>query len=298
MEFYDDFELCSCCGKRFNYKDFVVYQNVYAGEIQLCPDCFNQNPRSELEWAGNKKEKYNLFKSPEKEDNMFIGFELEMGLDDEEEFYDLTKESFYKRNNREFLFFKSDESLGSDYIDDFLFEIVSHPANLDFHKENLKKMFDGLKGKAFYNETMGTHLHVNKEYIGSNLKRVHRMTYKMDYILSKFKNEILMYFNRDVDTCDEYAEILNIKKDFDNFSAYRKKKKTKYYAINVSKINTVEFRIFPSTLTYGKMIEYMEFVKNLIDLCKRKTIKGSKRVKKEDIFNKKQLELISCLEKY
>jgi hypothetical protein len=106
---------------------------------------------------------------------------------------------------------------------------------------------------------------------------------KILYIIEKFNDEICVIARRN----NEYSKFVG--KDEVNESLdvlYNKYKNTgKKVALNLQHTDTIEFRMFKSTLKYETFILTLEFVKNLVDYAKKINVEEIELIKWDDLMD-------------
>lgn len=167
-------------------------------------------------------------------------------------------------------------------------EFDTMPCSLEFHKNkmNYREMFEYLDKEGYKGhdcETAGLHIHANRSYLGKSRISQELVISKILYILEKFNDEICVIARRD----NEYSEFAGEKQNEDSivelYSKY--KDKGKRAALNLQHKDTIEFRMFKSTLKYETFILTLEFVKDIIDYAKYVDIEEIELAKWSDLMN-------------
>ena len=167
-------------------------------------------------------------------------------------------------------------------------EFDTMPCSLEFHKNkmNYREMFkyldkEGYKGHDC--KTAGLHIHANRNYLGKSRISQELVISKILYILEKFNEEICVIARRD----NEYSEFVGSKKEEDSLVELYGKYKDhgKRAALNLQHKDTIEFRMFKSTLKYETFILTLEFVKDIIDYAKSVDIEEIELAKWSDLMN-------------
>lgn len=168
-------------------------------------------------------------------------------------------------------------------------EFDTMPCSLEFHKNkmNYREMFEYLDKEGYKGhdcETAGLHIHANRSYLGKSRISQELVISKILYILEKFNDEICVIARRD----NEYSEFVGSKKEENSLVELYGKYKDhgKRAALNLQHKDTIEFRMFRSTLKYETFILTLEFVKDIIDYAKSVDI--------EEIELAKWSDLMSC----
>ena len=167
-------------------------------------------------------------------------------------------------------------------------EFDTMPCSLEFHKNkmNYREMFEYLDKEGYKGhdcETAGLHIHANRSYLGKSRISQELVISKILYILEKFNNEICVIARRD----NDYSEFVGEKQNEDSIvELYGKyKDKGKRAALNLQHKDTIEFRMFKSTLKYETFILTLEFVKDIIDYAKSVDIEEIELAKWFDLMN-------------
>lgn len=167
-------------------------------------------------------------------------------------------------------------------------EFDTMPCSLEFHKNkmNYREMFEYLDKEGYKGhdcETAGLHIHANRSYLGKSRISQELVISKILYVLEKFNDEICVIARRD----NNYSEFAGEKQNEDSIvELYGKyKNKGKRAALNLQHKDTIEFRMFKSTLKYETFILTLEFVKDIIDYAKSVDIEEIELAKWSDLMN-------------
>lgn len=156
----------------------------------------------------------------------------------------------------DFIITKSDGSLQCGM------ELNTSPGTMGFHKLfNWKGVLQGLTAAGFKAQaTCGMHVHVSRAPLGeTRVARLCKFIYNPDnfafirYIAGRHS--------------DRWAQIKNIgtSPGFNNAPAQYVRSYGKYMALNLSPSNTIEFRMFASTLQPHRFLSRLEFVAALVE---------------------------------
>ena len=154
-------------------------------------------------------------------------------------------------------------------------ELDTMPCSLKFHqtKMNYKEMFkyldeQGYKGHDCSNA--GLHIHANRSYLGKTKLQQELVISKILYIIEKFNDEICVIGRRHTD----YSRFVGDRgKDDTAITLFGKySDEGKKAALNLQHPDTIEFRMFKSTLKYETFLLTLEFVKDIIDYAKSVSI--------------------------
>lgn len=167
-------------------------------------------------------------------------------------------------------------------------EFDTMPCSLEFHKNkmNYRKMFEYLDKEGYKGhdcKTAGLHIHANRSYLGKSRISQELVISKILYILEKFNDEICVIARR----YNEYSEFVGSKKEENSLVELYGKYKDhgKRAALNLQHKDTIEFRMFRSTLKYETFILTLEFVKDIIDYAKSVDIEEIELAKWSDLMN-------------
>ena len=166
-------------------------------------------------------------------------------------------------------------------------EFDTMPCSLEFHKNkmNYREMFEYLDKEGYKGhdcKTAGLHIHANRNYLGKSRISQELVISKILYILEKFNDEICVIARRD----NEYSEFVGSKKEENSLVELYGKYKDhgKCAALNLQHKDTIEFRMFKSTLKYETFILTLEFVKDIIDYAKSASIEEIELIKWADLM--------------
>lgn len=167
-------------------------------------------------------------------------------------------------------------------------EFDTMPCSLEFHKNkmNYREMFEYLDKEGYKGhdcETAGLHIHANRSYLGKSRISQELVISKILYILEKFNDEICVIARRDNDYSEFAGEKQNENSIVELYGKY--KDKGKRAALNLQHKDTIEFRMFKSTLKYETFILTLEFVKDIIDYAKSVDIEEIELAKWSDLMN-------------
>lgn len=271
--YHEHFSECRTCGNTCHTSE------LRDGE---CPTCarklrvlpYHRNiPRLKFYSSGNESD----------DNKLYLGVELEVAYGGES---DSTVGRILPIINTEqdiFMYCSHDSSIEDG------FEMITQPATLEYHKslyEKYKEIFKTLREMGYSSHDTsccGLHIHFNRNYI----EGVENSTlYNLFYLFQKYwceiitfsrRNEMKLRYCRQMDSSDimEYIESANGMRDHVDH----------YYALNISNVSTVEFRIFRGTLNIETFFATLEFVSAFINIAKSHNMTTIKDVKFNDILN-------------
>ena len=189
------------------------------------------------------------------------------------------------------VYLKEDGSLTRDG-----FEIVTHPATLDYHMQAFpwKKILDISKkhGYRSHDSTRcGLHVHVSRVAFGSDRIQQDLNIAKIILIIDRFWNSYIVPFSRrDYSEIERWADKPNCKiYPTDDDADVRAKVRNvrgngKYQAVNLLNPHTVEFRFFKGTLKLSTIYASLQLLEILIQFVKKTDLKDIFTIKWNDIF--------------
>lgn len=167
-------------------------------------------------------------------------------------------------------------------------ELDTMPCSLRYHKEkmNYKELFkylDEIGYKGHDCESAGLHVHVNRDYLGETKFQQELVISKILYLMEKFNKEICVIARRSTYYSDFPGDKEKVETLFSNFDKYLDKGKNA--ALNLQHPNTIEFRMFKSTLNYDSFINVLDFVACIVDYARVTSIEDIEFAKWEDFMN-------------
>lgn len=230
---------------------------------------------------------YHYMPDEDKETTLLLGAEIEVAGNTN---IDLNKEDVVKEciqimngseDDTENLIYSTSDSTVQ-------IELDTMPCSLEFHKNkmNYRKLFahlDKLGYKGHDCDSAGLHIHADRKYLGKS-ELVQQLTIsKILYILEKFNDEICVIARRN----NNYSKFVGkeeVNKSLNKlYNKYQNEGKK--VALNLQHKETIEFRMFRSTLKYETFILTLEFVKDIIDYAKSINIEEIELIKWSDLMD-------------
>lgn len=150
-------------------------------------------------------------------------------------------------------------------------EFDTMPCSLEFHKNkmNYRKMFkylDSVGYKGHDCDCAGLHIHADRKYLGRTKFQQDLVIAKILYIIEKFNDDLCIIARRN----NDYSVFCGDKCISDTaVTLYRKYRNIgKKAALNLQHSNTIEFRMFRSTLKYETLLITLELVQDIINFSK------------------------------
>lgn len=260
---------CANCGVRV-FGEVKKYPD--GGGSHYCPKCFDKKLEKPIQ-------NYSFKPDPEfhGDDKLQFGVELEVQCDDNTDNGDVAKKVRDNSGGIHGLFYmKSDGSIG------YGFEMVSHPFshqwmidNKDFFRDHLKLMRD-LKCKSSEQgvTSCGMHIHVSKDaWKDTQLLKLMKLFYGSEDAMANFSR-------RKRSKLDQWASLTpdSITSRFKDPRAMKKLVKEKKSgsieraALHFTQ-NTMEFRLFNSTLDPDTFMSNVEIIKAMFDFTSEVNIR-------------------------
>ncbi len=247
---YNDDVYCEAC-----YNENIGYcedcqdacENNELNEDGLCESCADQQSGKTIKKHDYKPEP--VFYNKDKNDKLYMGIELETECPCDE--IDSIAEKVQGLSDK--FYIKEDGSLSNG------FEIVTHPASLQYHKEffGWDKITAILKTegcKSYNTDSCGIHIHVNKNFF-SDTEKV-----KLGIFVNIQKTRIEKIAQRSNEQWSKFKEV-KIKGITENTAS-------RYEALNWQNNKTIEFRMFKGTIKTTTIYNYMEFVSAVSNFIK------------------------------
>lgn len=283
---------CYYCNNEVNENEGVQW-----GSYFYCESCFKtlkcqvdsyHNPAIPLK-----------FKSVTSETNnqLFFGIELETTKDVCERFTQShhTDTLYYIRKNFKTLDlnFETDASIGDGV------EVITQPMSMEYiktHKDDFKSILTYLSDNGYYSHNKGKcglHIHVSKIALGSTNEQIQETIEKIMLFVETYRNNIEILSRRRHNQYSRYNSYTIPYHKENTFSSDTMFKNDDFYKSgkllyelnqrdgighsSVVNVNTgtsttagktVEFRMFRGTLKYETFMATIEFVYNLVNVCR------------------------------
>lgn len=267
-----------------------VNEGVQWGRYFYCDNCF-KDLKCCVDGYHNPSVALSMKKSSNDLENekLYIGVELEVTKDARGY---LTRSNhidalfFIRKNYKELgLNIESDSSIGDG------FEIVTQPMTYKYIKENenkFKEILTYLSENGYYSHDKGKcglHIHVSKDALGDTEEEIQQTIEKIMLFVETYRPKVETFSRRKHQQYSCYnAYIIPYHKErcVDNFQDEYYKSGKLLYEINKndcighsSVVNTststgvtIEFRMFRGTLRYETFMATIEFINNLVHVCK------------------------------
>ena len=258
---YREFTIhCACCGRSILHSETIETGD---GRYE-CQQCYKHIIK---EYHYHKEDKVLFYNTDTEEDPLYMGIELEVVNNEETDFEILNDnaENIAKYLGKDFVYMETDGSL-----DDSGFEIITQPATLKYHtnmKDNYKSAFKYCINNNLRSHDTGVcglHVHFNRDYFSDNEDLY--LT-RLLYLTEKFWDELSKFSRRTSYSLNHWAKRYNAAPE-EVVEGSKYGDYDRYYAINLTNINTVEFRIFRGTLRLEIFIATLQLVDTMVKKCK------------------------------
>ena len=274
----DYYYVCAGCNEIIHQDDAEYHDGNY-----YCSSCYDDV----CDNLDNVVNEYSYKPIPiflgDSKDNLYIGVELEV---DRGSPYDAAVELKDSDN----IYLKHDGSLGSG------FEIVSHPATLEYHTHYLgwseiMQICLSADMRSHDTSTCGLHCHVSRDFFGSNSDTQDLHIAKLILLINKFWDRYIVPFSRrDYSQLDRWAAKpdISISENDTEEEIVDKVKSSKhngrYQGINLMNEHTIEFRMFRGTLKLNTFIASLQFVDCICRFAKDMKLSGIYSTNWSDLF--------------
>lgn len=234
------------------------------------------------------------------ENPMYLGVELE--VDNGSNKNDVVKSI---HEDMEWIYCKEDGSLDNGI------ELVTHPCTLDYHLnscygDKFKELVsNGWRGHD--TTTCGLHCHVNRDYLGNSESEQELTIAKIMLVMDRlWDNGLVKFTRRSLSQLERWAKRCYMEENGEDFHDFTEEKiiekatsyksQGRYYALNLRNTNTIEFRLFRSTLNITTFFATLQFVSNLVEFCKHTSLVQIQTtdVRMSTIINYKEYEELTA----
>ena len=279
----NEYRVCPRCGNE--------YITTAGDDEYLCQDCRGREYVTPYHHYALPVRCYSL--TGRENDIRYLGTEIEVELGGERD----ANAGWVVRNmpakdGKPFVYVSHDGSLNSG------FEIITQPATLGYHKaleEEYTNVFRWLVSKGYRGHeslNAGIHVHVNRAYFGNDEEQEEAIA-NLLYLIEKYWDEIIIFSRRDYEKSKSYTQKIDDCYDYDDYIRHFNKTgehSGHYYALNITNANTIEFRMFRSTLNVNTYMCILELVDSLCKFVKTKTYEEINKVEFETLLPPRALE--------
>ena len=254
---------CSCCGRVVPFDE--IYYPEDDDDHPLCYECYTGEERK-------SKPIHDYYYKPEP---IFYGsgprfFGVELEVDEGGELSSSAQEilDVGNRNGEERIYIKHDGSISDG------FEIVTHPASLDYHMNQLPwpdilNTAKRLDYRSHQPGTCGLHCHVSREAFGSAPSVQEACIARVLYFVEKHWEELLKFSRRTPRQLERWAARYGLKERPMDILDHVKKgyHGGRYSCINLENRSTIEFRMFRGTLKLNTLLATLQMVNRICDVA-------------------------------
>lgn len=285
---------CDCCGEYFYYEDNVHYCE-YA-DSYYCDNC-DDGPKSLGCYHESREYGYEIHTLEGEINPRTYGVELEVEGDSCDWGCCVDKSVYFCRDLfGKFIRHEEDGSL------EYGFENITEPASLKYflkQKEDMAKYFNVLLANGFEGDDSpngGFHIHIGR----TGFKDQYSALVNMHYLFDKYWDKIIAFSGRRESEINQWAKpyeggerkywngekwefqatIEEMVEDNLRDKSYPLRR---YHAINLTNDETVEIRIFKSTLNIDRFYSILQFVDNLCEICDNTRVADIGKITWEDI---------------
>ena len=263
---------CGDCDGLYHESDMTYNEEE---DAYFCESCNSSRHSQKIYSYHHHKGKEKFKKTNYDTTDLYFGIELEV---ENANYHDNESIASYIYNNlNNDVYFESDGSLRNG------FEIITHPFTFNYWRDVLtnkyKNMCDYLIDKGYKSNdtsTCGLHVHISRKALGNTPEEINDNVNKIILFTEYYKDNIIKFARRGsthyMQFLSDYLYDNNMLKDkLEAQSIYtinNEKDDTRYFAINNTNDNTLEFRIFKGTLKHSTIYATIEFINNLVQCVK------------------------------
>lgn len=169
--------------------------------------------------------------------------------------------------NAEHIYCKHDGSLSEG------FEIVSHPATLDYHLSDIawrEVMEEALSMgyRSHDTDTCGLHVHVSRRALGDTFEQEEETISKILYFIENNWDDMLRFTRRTRRNLEHWASRYGLEESVEKTYKKAKGDFSRYRCLNLQNDNTIEFRMFRGTLKHETFVSTLQLVHEICRVCK------------------------------
>lgn len=262
---------CADCGEIYHVDDscYDDWEEEY-----YCPRCYDR--RQEVIHNYSYKPEPIFYGGNGNDAKMYMGIELE--IDHGGERNDYAKKILDMANtNGTVVYAKHDGSIDNG------FEIVSHPATLEYHTHNIawrELMAEAIRldYDSHNTSTCGLHIHISRDALGDTYEAQEDTISRIIYFVEKHWNKVLKFTRRSESRMARWAARYGKQPTVEDTYKGAKCSWGRYHCINLENSATIEFRMFRGTLKYDTFLATLQFTALLCEMCKKITNKGTERL--------------------
>ena len=258
----DNYTYCSRCGELY-HNDYITWDDDT--DEPYCDGCWDYRIRR----GTIKQYHYKPIPRFYGEAPFYMGVELE--IDKGGENHEKAEKILNAVNEyKEHAYAKHDGSIHNG------FEIVSHPATLEYHRydidwEELMRRALELGYRSHDTDTCGLHVHVSRNALGNTYDEQDETISKILYFVESNWNYILKFTRRTENNLSHWASRYGLEPTVSDTYKKAKGDYNRYRCINLQNDHTIEFRVFRGTLKYTTFLATLQFVHAVCNICMNAT---------------------------
>jgi len=276
---------CDGCGQYYSIDDAITDSNdeqmcssCFEDNYYICDDCgcfvsnYDVNYTDGGNYCNDCYEHYRIIRDYEYKPtpifygygNKYLGVELEVDEGGE----DSTNAESILNILEQHAYCKHDGSIHNG------FEIVSHPATLDYHTNSIdwEGALQKLRNMGYTSHDAGTcgiHVHMNRDGFGDTEEEQELGISKVLYFFERHWDKIVKFSRRTHAQLDRWAaRYLDGKPDCPkDVLEYAKDDMSRYRCVNLCNCSTVEIRVFRGSLIYETFMATLQFCDLMYDIA-------------------------------
>lgn len=255
----NNYSYCYNCERLIHNEDSYEYDNEY-----YCCSCYEELDKCRGIHPYSYKPCPKFFGKYDKGDSTrFFGVELEVDKGGQED--DNANQILdYANYDAEHIYIKNDGSLNDG------FEIVSHPATLDYHLnefpwEDILHNAMQMGYRSHQTSTCGLHIHVNRLSLGETHYDQEDVISRVLYLVEAYWNELLKFSRRTESAMNRWASRYGYESTPKKLMDKAKSTYGRYVAVNLCPRDTIEFRLFRGTLKLNTLHATIQLVNHICE---------------------------------
>lgn len=288
---------CEGCGRRFYYDYNVHY--CECDDCYYCDDC-DTTPTTLEGYHNSQCEGYKIHTLENEEDKnpRTYGEEIEVEKYDSCDYGYAVDKCVCECRNIFGRFIRHEYDGSLNYGFENIFE-PSSLAYLESQKDKIAKYFNILSNEDFQGEESnngGLHVHIGR----TGFRDQYRALVNMHLLFNKYWDEIVDFSHRetceinswakpyrDGEKCEWNSELgfeASIEEMVSDSLGEKRYRLNRYHAINLTNEDTIEIRIFKSTLDVERFFSILKWIDNLCEICDNTPVAEIDKITWEDIM--------------
>lgn len=290
----------------YNIEDRGEYwcEACYEDNGSYCDECdtYYYNECNDCNSIGGRVLEYSFKPEPifrgYSKDKLYFGLELEMEISDNKSEYNGAVQYVSGRLDSDWIYLKADSSIGrldGSKVGPEGFEMVSHPASLDYWSDKSQDLWDTLDGlRTHYNarswnakSNCGIHIHISRAGFkgGAHTHRFLTLVYKNTKYMKRFAGRDcgkyatftdVWKFNEDNKPYMSFAD--KVAYDLDKIRLYGGvvNDTERMSAVNTRNLHTIELRFFRGTTKPKGVLATIELAHAMVEYTRNLTLSDVK----------------------